>query len=240
MAHVYNKHPEKIPRDQSSPGSTSRSSPGTTKTPEQKSPSPQPDQPVIKTEPQSSAEEEEESRETTDQELVPVKREATTDSEESGNTENIPNETLSSSKRIKEEVQSESSRSPLETSIVNRDLPKSASSSPRSQKSPISRDSTPKTKSENPETVDKKSSLMIPRVDPQMMPYYHVVPAAFHVLPNMVSPVSSQIGQSPKRTDKYCRHCDISFTYKNSYLAHKKYYCSANMSSEEMTSPAQA
>lgn len=240
MAHVYNKHPEKIPRDQSSPGSTSRSSPGTAKSPERKSPSPTPDQPVIKTEPQSSAEEEEESHETTEQELVPVKREASTDSEESGNTENIPNETLSSSKRIKEEVQSESSRSPLETSIVNRDLPKSASSSPRSQKSPISRDSTPKSKSENPETVDKKPSLMIPRVDPQMMPYYHVVPAAFHMLPNMLSPVSSQVGQSPKRTDKYCRHCDISFTYKNSYLAHKKYYCSANMSSEEITSPAQA
>lgn len=241
MAHVYNKHPEKIPREQSSPGSNSRSSPSQTgKSPDRNSPSPQADQAVVKTEPRSPAQED--SCQPSDHELLPIKREVTTDNEESGNSENIPNETLSPSKRIKEELQSESSRSPLETSIVNRDLPpKSASSSPRSQKSPVSRGSTPKIKQENPEPAEKTPALMIPRLDPQMMPYYHVVPAAFHLLPNMVNPVTSQVGQSPKRTDKYCRHCDISFTYKNSYLAHKKYYCSANNNmSEEITSPAQA
>ncbi|XP_061197753.1 zinc finger protein ush-like isoform X1 [Saccostrea echinata] len=239
MAHVYNKHPEKIPREQSSPGSNSRSSPGTTKSPEieRKSSSPQLGKTVIKTEPPSSVDEE--SQQTKDHELVSIKREAVDNTnEESGDTENIPKEVVTPSKRIKEEMESESSRSPLESSSENRDFPKSASCSPRSQKSPTIRDSLPKIKSENQESTEKKPALIVPRVDPHMMPYYHVVPA-FHMLPSMVGPVTPQVTQSPKRADKYCRHCDITFTYKNSYLAHKKYYCSANMA-EDITSPAQA
>lgn len=240
MAHVYNKHPEKIPREQSSPESNSRSSPSTSKSTERERKSPSPPQPhhvVIKSEPPSYTDEE--LCKTTEHDLMPIKREAVDDtSEESGNTENIPKGTLSPSKKIKEEAESESSRSPLESSSENKDFSKSISSSPRSQKSPNSRDSTPKIKSECSEPTEKKPTLVIPRVDPQMMPYYHVVPS-FHMIPNMMNPMTSQVVHSPKRTDKYCHHCDITFTYKNSYLAHKKYYCSANVS-EDITSPAQA
>lgn len=44
-----------------------------------------------------------------------------------------------------------------------------------------------------------------------------------------VGGASSASGNNNNGIDvKYCSACNISFTYRNSYLAHKKYYCSSN------------
>ena len=58
-------------------------------------------------------------------------------------------------------------------------------------------------------------------------------------------PVSSmsQAGEPPLiglNTDKcnYCSQCDISFVYRNTYLAHKKYYCSSHIG-ERNVAPAE-
>ena len=48
--------------------------------------------------------------------------------------------------------------------------------------------------------------------------------------PAPVSPV-----EKPGR--KYCKHCDINFTYLNSFLTHKKYYCSARNNGDRTESP---
>lgn len=59
-----------------------------------------------------------------------------------------------------------------------------------------------------------------------------LIPAtAIQASPSLPSSASEKIGR------KYCKHCDINFTYLSSFLTHKKYYCSARTSTEDSQSP---
>ncbi|KAK3085791.1 hypothetical protein FSP39_008721 [Pinctada imbricata] len=149
---------------------------------------------------------------------------------------------ISSPRTIKEEpeIRGDTVRSPLGNHMEN----KSTTSSPRSEKSPISRGSTPKSKPEMTNGVDRKCSpLVVPRMGHHMIPYYQLMPD-FHFIQSSL-PVSqgqttlSGIPKGVKPTTKYCHHCDISFTYQATYLAHKKYYCSASRG-DELSPPTKA
>ncbi|XP_021365821.1 zinc finger protein ush-like isoform X2 [Mizuhopecten yessoensis] len=80
----------------------------------------------------------------------------------------------------------------------------------------------------------------------QMLPYYHLLPGVGsmpRLVPLSTSPPTSG-GTTPESRSEgsgpqYCRHCDISFKYFATFLAHKKYYCTARPG-EEFSSPTQA
>ena len=176
---------------------------------------------------------------------------------EMDNDENIPDQRCSSEEGVADKsTVSSNSRSPvsvkeehdIRTEIVRSPLGsyrenKSDLSSPRSEKSSTSRGSTPKNKPEVVNGIEKKCPpLVIPRINHQMIPYYQLMPD-FHVIPTSlpvsqgqtIVPGASKVG---KPVAKYCHHCDISFTYQATYLAHKKYYCSASLA--EDAAPAKA
>ncbi|KAL4234172.1 hypothetical protein ACF0H5_005825 [Mactra antiquata] len=59
-----------------------------------------------------------------------------------------------------------------------------------------------------------------------------LIPAtAIQTSPTLPASSMERIGR------KYCKHCDINFTYLSSFLTHKKYYCSARTTSEDSQSP---
>lgn len=88
------------------------------------------------------------------------------------------------------------------------------------------------------------SPLRSPVLNPELARYYQL---AMQVMPPLVIPrVQKKPLPSPsERTEKlspsakYCKYCDISFTYLSTYVAHKKYYCTTRQP-EEMPSPAKA
>ena len=51
---------------------------------------------------------------------------------------------------------------------------------------------------------------------------------------------TSEASAEENSSKKYCKHCDINFTYLSSFQTHKKYYCSARQSAEEMSPSATA
>lgn len=124
------------------------------------------------------------------------------------------------------------------------------SPSPVSSKSysPVMKLSSPNhQKSPTQESESFTQPLAMPVLDSsQMLPYYHLLPGVAsmpRLVPLATSPPISG-GESPdSRMDgsgpQYCRHCDISFKYFATFLAHKKYYCTARPG-EEMSSPTQA
>ncbi|XP_033754309.1 zinc finger protein ush-like [Pecten maximus] len=135
----------------------------------------------------------------------------------------------------------------------------SDSSEKRSEKkspSPVSsRAYSPVTKLSSPgiqksPTLDNDSfvqPLNLPVLDSsQMLPYYHLLPGVGSIprlIPLATSPPTSGGTPPESRSEssgpQYCRHCDISFKYFATFLAHKKYYCTARPG-EEMSSPTQA
>ncbi|VDI45814.1 zinc finger protein ZFPM1 [Mytilus galloprovincialis] len=100
-------------------------------------------------------------------------------------------------------------------------------------------------KSERTYSSDEPPSpLRSPVLNPELARYYQL---AMQVMPPLVVPrVSLRTSPPTDRTTeklptnaKYCKYCDISFTYLATYVAHKKYYCTARQP-EEMASPAKA
>ena len=81
--------------------------------------------------------------------------------------------------------------------------------------------------------------LYSPQALMQLYQLQHGIPAPVVPLTggNVNNPDSSTEENSSK---KYCKHCDINFTYLSSFLTHKKYYCSARSSTEEMSPSASA
>ncbi|ESO81930.1 hypothetical protein LOTGIDRAFT_170471 [Lottia gigantea] len=53
---------------------------------------------------------------------------------------------------------------------------------------------------------------------------YLVIPNPNSLSPNLIPTPPIPL---PPSSDKYCHSCDISFTYQASFIAHKKYYCTA-------------
>lgn len=84
--------------------------------------------------------------------------------------------------------------------------------------------------------------LRSPLLSPEFARYYQL---AMQVMPPLIvprvpsRPLPSPTERSEKTGAKYCKYCDISFTYLSTYVAHKKYYCTARQP-EELTSPAKA
>jgi hypothetical protein len=55
-------------------------------------------------------------------------------------------------------------------------------------------------------------------------------------LPNFPRPVNKRTAGASTGTDpsrKHCKSCNITFTYMNTFLAHKKYYCSSQAPLED-------
>ncbi|XP_052232234.1 uncharacterized protein LOC127845395 isoform X2 [Dreissena polymorpha] len=120
------------------------------------------------------------------------------------------------------------------------------------QHSPVSTPVTPKksTSPISPKTLitSSKVSLPLEQLSPKLQDisllYNHPAifsPYAFPLgfpLP-MVPPVSliasapANGNPSERNGRKYCKHCDINFTYLSSFLTHKKYYCSARNGTED-------
>ena len=67
-----------------------------------------------------------------------------------------------------------------------------------------------------------------------------------HGMPPVIPPAAGGSSNTPEASaeenssKKYCKHCDINFTYLSSFQTHKKYYCSARPSSDEMSPSATA
>lgn len=62
------------------------------------------------------------------------------------------------------------------------------------------------------------------------------VPDELRQSPNIVNIVHLEDTSSPPVVDspndsKYCSNCDISFTYSNTFIAHKKFYCKGKQNS---------
>lgn len=81
----------------------------------------------------------------------------------------------------------------------------------------------------------------IPLLYPQSLisPYHFPpgIPISFMPTPGLQTSPPIQTSASEKIGRKYCKHCDINFTYLSSFLTHKKYYCSARNSADDSESP---
>ncbi|XP_053402736.1 zinc finger protein ZFPM2-like [Mercenaria mercenaria] len=81
----------------------------------------------------------------------------------------------------------------------------------------------------------------IPLLYPQTLlsPYHFPpgIPLSFIPTPGLQTSPPIPSSASEKLGRKYCKHCDINFTYLSSFLTHKKYYCSARTSAEDSESP---
>ncbi|KAK6184615.1 hypothetical protein SNE40_007054 [Patella caerulea] len=91
----------------------------------------------------------------------------------------------------------------------------------------------PKESPTRPKSVELSSEMCNGDVGPtseNMLPYL--------IIPNTSSLSSPVLLSAPSlpQGPKYCRNCDISFTYLSSFLAHKKYYCTAK--APEKVSPS--
>ncbi|XP_052816544.1 zinc finger protein ZFPM1-like isoform X2 [Mya arenaria] len=74
-------------------------------------------------------------------------------------------------------------------------------------------------------------AMLAPFHFPTGIPLALIPPAGLQMSPPApVSPI-----EKPGR--KYCKHCDINFTYLSSFLTHKKYYCSARNTNDGGESP---
>lgn len=75
--------------------------------------------------------------------------------------------------------------------------------------------------------------------NPLLAPYQFPPGLPVSLLPGTRFQTSPPAPTSPveKLSRKYCKHCDINFTYLSSFLTHKKYYCSARNSTEDAESP---
>ena len=126
---------------------------------------------------------------------------------------------------IKQEQTSPPTKSPIKTPPPS--SPKSVSSSPKLPMVPLSAQSP---------TFQNLPFIYNPQA---MLSLYHLqggIPAALNL--GSGSPVSPGMSSGgDKNGRKYCKHCDINFTYLSSFLTHKKYYCSARNSTEESQSP---
>ena len=76
--------------------------------------------------------------------------------------------------------------------------------------------------------------LYSPQALMQLYQFQHSFPAPVVSLPGGTAN-SSEASTEENSSRKYCKHCDINFTYLSSFLTHKKYYCSARSSSEELS-----
>ena len=74
-------------------------------------------------------------------------------------------------------------------------------------------------------------ALLSPYHFPQGLPISFIPTQGMETSPPIQSSASEKIGR------KYCKHCDINFTYLSSFLTHKKYYCSARSAAEDSESP---
>lgn len=95
---------------------------------------------------------------------------------------------------------------------------------------------TPETqKVESSPNKDSNNHSMIPNLavfGAQSMLSMYQVPHTLASPPVSDSPTEAKISQTllcgiTETKPKYCKHCDIKFTYHTSFLAHKKYYCTA-------------
>ena len=76
--------------------------------------------------------------------------------------------------------------------------------------------------------------LYSPQALMQLYQLQHSFPTPSVTLPGGTAN-SSESSTEENSSRKYCKHCDINFTYLSSFLTHKKYYCSARASSEELS-----
>ena len=125
------------------------------------------------------------------------------------------------------------------------------SSSPNSEKSSDSQ------RPSNPPTPVTSPQVTLPRT--VLSPNLQNFPLLYHpqalslmqlyqlhgmppVIPTTVGGSSNtpEASTEENSSKKYCKHCDINFTYLSSFLTHKKYYCSARPSSDEMSPSATA
>ncbi|XP_060586148.1 uncharacterized protein LOC132741896 isoform X2 [Ruditapes philippinarum] len=74
-------------------------------------------------------------------------------------------------------------------------------------------------------------ALLSPYHFPQGLPISFIPTQGIQTSPPIQSSASEKIGR------KYCKHCDINFTYLSSFLTHKKYYCSARTAAEDSEGP---
>lgn len=74
---------------------------------------------------------------------------------------------------------------------------------------------------------------------PLLAPYQFGAGLPVSLYPGARLQTSPSAPTSPveKMGRKYCKHCDINFTYLSSFLTHKKYYCSARNTTEDTQSP---
>ncbi|XP_046576398.1 zinc finger protein ush-like [Haliotis rubra] len=77
-------------------------------------------------------------------------------------------------------------------------------------------------------------SIMFP--SGPVFPYFLIPPSSVGTSVVSPEPTSPKTDKGPK----YCKNCDISFTYPATFLAHKKYYCTAAKTSEELSPSASA
>lgn len=70
-------------------------------------------------------------------------------------------------------------------------------------------------------------------------PYHYPagIPVSFMPSPGLQTSPPLPASASDKIGRKYCKHCDINFTYLSSFLTHKKYYCSARTAADDSESP---
>ncbi|XP_060082340.1 zinc finger protein ZFPM1-like [Ylistrum balloti] len=136
----------------------------------------------------------------------------------------------------------------LISASVKRSEKKSPSPVTSRSYSPVMKQPSPSLKKSPTQNNDSfVQPLNVPVLDSsQMLPYYHLLPGVGpmpRLVPLATSPPTSGCTPPDSRSEnsgpQYCRHCDISFKYFATFLAHKKYYCTARPS-EELSSPTQA
>lgn len=263
MRHIHSKHPEKILFDQTSNGSTTKietksehTSISNSRASSANSRSSSANPPVSSVSPTGSqrdsnsnivnvkiepAENGYESSSSETPAKVSIKEEPIDFSDNASNSRSPVGE---SHIQTKDNVQDDSNDNHSNSDILEK-KPDIKSPSPLSSRShsPIKLHS-PTLRKSPPDIEPFTQALSVPVLDAShILPYYHLLPGV-GTMPRLV-PVTTSTGVIPSESrpegqgPQYCRHCDISFKYFATFLAHKKYYCTARPS-EELSSPTQA